>query len=53
MVMQIAFGIVIGFILLAALGFVLFFFSVLISKSQTFRRIDKYDDIWEEEEDDL
>jgi len=52
MIMQIAFGIVLGFFLLAAILLVIFLLSVFISKSRTFRRIDKYDDIWEDEEDD-
>ena len=52
MIMQIAFGIVIGFFLLAAIVLVIFLISVFISKSSTFRRIDKYDDIWEEKDDD-
>jgi len=53
MVMQIAFGILFGYILLAALVIVIYIISVFISKAGTFRRIDKYDDIWEDEEDDL
>lgn len=52
MIMQIAFGIVIGYFLLAAIALVIFLISVFISKSQTFRRIDKYDDIWEDDNDD-
>ena len=50
MVMQIAFGILFGYILLAALVIVIYIISVFISKAGTFRRIDKYDDIWEEKD---
>ena len=50
MVMQIAFGILFGYILLAAFVIVIYIISVFISKAGTFRRIDKYDDIWEEKD---
>ena len=52
MVIQIAFGIVLGFFLLAAILLVIFLISVFISKSRTFRTIDRYDDIWEEDNED-
>ena len=52
MVIQIAFGIVLGFFLLAAILLVIFLISVFISKSHTFRTIDSYDDIWEEDNED-
>lgn len=52
MVIQIAFGIVLGFFLLAAILLVIFLISVFISKIHTFRTIDRYDDIWEEDNED-
>ena len=52
MVIQIAFGILFGYILLAAFVIVIYIVSVFISKAGTFRRIDKYDDIWEEKDND-
>lgn len=50
MVMQIALGIVVGFLLLAAIVFLIFFASVFISKRETIRTVDRYD--FDEEEDD-
>ena len=52
MILQIAFGIVIGVLLLIALGVIIYAISVFASKHHTLTTVDRYDFEDEEEDED-